>query len=149
MWSGHYTLEQPLIAAFGVCSCLGVALLSRRMWAEVPHGTDRTLTFRVVLYIPWLLKEIVKSNLSVARIVLHPRLPVSPRIVRVKATQRGEGALVLFANSITLTPGTISLATEPDCVMVHALDEAIANDLLSGEMDRRVSRLERAVPEAR
>lgn len=144
MWSGHYTFDKPLIAGFGVASCLVVTAIAVRMRREIPHGRDRTLTWRVALYLPWLCKEIVKSNLAVARIVLHPDLPVSPRIVRVKATQRGEGALTLFANSITLTPGTTTLATEQGCVVVYALDEAIAADVQSGEMDRRVSALERA-----
>jgi len=143
MWSGHYTLDDHLIAAFGLASCIAVALLARRMRDATPHGPDGTLTWKVALYIPWLLREIVKANLTVARIVLNPKLPISPRVVRVHASQRGEGALVLFANSITLTPGTISLSTEHDCIVVHALDKALADDLLSGDMDRRVSALER------
>jgi multicomponent Na+:H+ antiporter subunit E len=97
----------------------------------------------VVLYLPWLLKEIVASNLTVAKLVLRPKLRVSPCVVRVKATQRGEGARVLFANSITLTPGTISMGTEKDAIIVHALTREIADGLLSGEMDRRVTALER------
>lgn len=142
LWSGHYSLNEPLIATFGVLSCLAVALLSHRMGREVPGGMARTLTWRTLRYLPWLVKEIVKSNLAVAKIVLDPKLPISPCIVRVKASQRGEGALVLFANSITLTPGTISLATEGDSVVVHALTREIADDLESGEMNRRVAALE-------
>jgi multicomponent Na+:H+ antiporter subunit E len=97
----------------------------------------------VILYLPWLLKEILVSNLTVARLVLRPKLRVTPCVVRVKATQRGEGARVLFANSITLTPGTISVATESDAIIVHALTREIADGLLGGEMDRRVTALER------
>ena len=143
MWSGHYTIGKPLIAAFGLVSCVVVTLLSQRMRARAPHGRDHTLTWRVLLYLPWLFKEIVVSNLTVARLVLSPKLRVSPRVIRVRAIQKGEGARVLFANSITLTPGTISMATEPDAIIVHALTREIADDLLSGEMGRRVAALER------
>jgi multicomponent Na+:H+ antiporter subunit E len=145
MWSGHYTLDSPLIAAFGLLSCLAVTLLSRRMRVKAPHGRDRTLTWRTLFYLPWLVKQIVMSNLTVARLILDPKQRISPRIVRVEATQRGEGALVLFANSITLTPGTISLSVKRGAIVVHALSRPIADDLLGGEMNRRVSALEREV----
>lgn len=146
LWSGHYTLHEPLIAAFGAVSCLAVTLLTQRMHAKAPrHDRDHTLTYRVLFYVPWLLKEIVISNLTVARIVLGPKVRVSPCVIRVPATQKGEGVRVLFANSITLTPGTISMATEPDAIIVHALTREIADALLTGEMDRRVSALEREV----
>ncbi|MDD9936793.1 MAG: Na+/H+ antiporter subunit E [Myxococcales bacterium] len=142
LWSGHYSIEHGLVAVFGVASCLVVYALYMRMRAHAPHGLDRTLGARTLLYIPWLLKEIVTSNLTVARIVLDPKLPISPCIVKVKATQRGEGARVLFANSITLTPGTISLEVRDDTIWVHALTKEFAKDLQGGEMDRRVSALE-------
>lgn len=156
LWSGHYTVAlvpdadgrlhlegHGLIAAFGALSCLGVALLARRMRASEGGVPKPTLTARVVLYIPWLLWEIVKSNLHVARVILDPKLPISPRLVRVKASQRGEGAQVLYANSITLTPGTISLDLRDGWITVHALTKETAEGLETGEMDRRVSGLER------
>ena len=144
LWSGHYTLESPLIAGFGVASCVAVWWMARRMRAEAPHEVDHTLTPRALLYLPWLLKEIISSSLTVARIVVSPDMRISPRIIRVPTTQRGEGARVLFANSITLTPGTISLEVRDGMVWVHALTEEIGDDLMTGEMDRRVTALERA-----
>jgi multicomponent Na+:H+ antiporter subunit E len=143
MWSGHYTVNSSLILAFGLLSCLAVTLLCRRMRAKAPHGRDHTLTWRTLLYLPWLAKQIVLSSLTVARLILDPRQRISPCIIRVKAMQRGEGALVLFANSITLTPGTVSLSVNRGAIVVHALSHTIADDLLSGQMNRRVSALER------
>ncbi|MDH5672489.1 MAG: Na+/H+ antiporter subunit E [Myxococcales bacterium] len=143
LWSGHYTLEEPLIAAFGVLSCGLVYWIAQRLRAAAPEHGERTLGWSVVPYLPWLLLEIVKADLAVAKIVLDPKMPISPRIIRVKASQRGDGARVLFANSITLTPGTISLAVREDHIWVHALSKEIGDDLQSGEMDQKVAGLER------
>ena len=144
LWSGHYTLDKPLIALFGLLSCLAVVVISRRMAAASRYRPRRTLGFRTLLYLPWLFWQIVKANIQVARIILDPRLPISPRVIRVKSSQRGERAQVLFANSITMTPGTISLDVSLDTITVHALTEEIARDLESGEMDRKVTWAERA-----
>jgi multicomponent Na+:H+ antiporter subunit E len=143
LWSGHYTLEKSLIAGFGLLSCLAVVALSRRMASSSRYRPRRTLGPRTLLYLPWLLWQIVKANIQVARIILDPRLPISPRVIRVKTSQRGERAQVLYANSITLTPGTISLDVSLDTITVHALTEGIARDLESGEMDRKVTWAER------
>lgn len=143
LWSGHYTIEEPLIRVFGAASCVFVLALYYRMRAASVHGRDRTLhPLKVVAYIPWLLIEIVKSNLAVARIVLARRMPISPCIVKVRASQRGETARVLYANSITLTPGTISLDLRGDTIFVHAITKGIADDLIEGTMDRKVASLE-------
>lgn len=141
-WSGHYTLENPLIAAFGVLSCVVAYLLSVRMRRQSRSLPGATLGFSTLAYVPWLLWEIVKANLAVARIILDPRLPIRRQIVRVDAGQRGEGARVLHANSITLTPGTISLAIRGGTILVHAIDDAAAEGVLTGTMNDRVKRLE-------
>lgn len=141
-WSGHYTLEQPLIAAFGVFSCLVAYLLAARMRGQYPRMSGRTLGLSTIAYMPWLLWEILKANLAVARIILDPALPIRRQIVRVRAGQRGEGARVLHANSITLTPGTISLAIRGDYILVHAIDDAAAEGVVDGKMDAKVKRLE-------
>jgi len=140
--SGEYTLHEPLIAAFGLLSCVSVWWLWRRMGAESGPQGERTLGLKVLTYLPYLVIEIVKSNLTVAGIILNPKLPIAPRVIKVRASQRGEAARVLYANSITLTPGTLSCEMKDDTIWVHALDEALAESLRDGEMDRRVSALE-------
>ena len=97
---------------------------------------------RMIGYIPWIAWEIVKSNIDVARRIWQPEMPISPTIVTVKATQETALGLVIHANSITMTPGTLSIDVEPGEIEVHALSAESVADLHAGEMDRRVSRLE-------
>ncbi len=136
LWSGFL---KPLLIAFGVLSCALVLYLARRM-QFFDHDTY-ALRFgqRLFRYWAWLIKEVVKSSLEVARIVLHPRLPISPQVVDIKATASHPVAQVILANSITLTPGTLSLDVHKGVIKVHALTKEGADDLMSGEMDRRVA----------
>ena len=92
-------------------------------------------------YLPWLLREIWLANLQVIRIVLHPRLPVDPVLVRVSTRLSSDLARTVFANSITLTPGTITIEVGPDEFLVHALTRTAAEDLRAGAMARRVGRI--------
>jgi multicomponent Na+:H+ antiporter subunit E len=87
--------------------------------------------------------EIVRSNLAATRIILHPDLPVRPRMVLVHAKQRSDLGRVIFANSITLTPGTVTVAVVGEDLYVHALDGDAAGDMDEGEMNLRVAALER------
>lgn len=144
-WSGHYTysFEHPLIAYFGVASIAGVWLLARRMDDSHVYGQKTTLGPSTALYLVWLLWEIVKSNLAVAKIILKRDMPLSPRIIQVRTSAFGEAAKVLYANSITLTPGTITLDMRGSYLYVHAIDRESADGVESGDMDRRVAALEK------
>ena len=139
--SGHYN---PLMIGFGIISCLLVVLLSYRMRIVDEEGAPVDLGLRpFIFYAPWLLKEIVVANFDVAGRILNPRLPIQPTLISVRASQKGELARVIYANSITLTPGTVSVGMERDTITVHALSHEEALEDGSGEMDRRVSALER------
>ncbi len=83
--------------------------------------------------------QIVIANIDVARRVLSPSLPISPTLIRVKASQSTDLGQAIYANSITLTPGTISIDVEDGEILVHALTREGAQSLLDGEMDRRVT----------
>ena len=87
---------------------------------------------RMAWYVPWLLGEIVRANLAVTRIVLDPRLPIDPVVVRVCAPLPGALAVTTLANSITLTPGTITLDAEDDQLTVHALEAGSADGIEAG-----------------
>lgn len=141
LWSGQYT---PLLLSFGVASCLFVLLLSRTMNIADEEGAPILLGLRPFSYAPWLIKEIVVSNFDVARRVLDPSLPIRPQMLKVKASQKGDLARVIFANSITLTPGTVSVDIQGDQITIHALSDKAAEFDETGEMDRRVTRLEGA-----
>ncbi len=97
---------------------------------------------RLLLYAPWLVWEVVKANIDVARRILTPSLPISPRMIKVKAGQQSDLGRVIYANSITLTPGTVSVDVEDDTILVHALTKEAADGVETGEMDRKVTRLE-------
>jgi multicomponent Na+:H+ antiporter subunit E len=93
-------------------------------------------------YAPWLAKEIVRASIDVAWRITRPSLPIQPTIIRVPANQQTVPGRVCFANSITLTPGTISLDVLEKEIEVHALTAESATDLESGEMGKRVEHLE-------
>ena len=132
--------EQEVIdkARSGDCLALQQLLLARC------DEITQHITPKLPLYWFWLLRQIVKANLAVTKIILSPRLPISPTVVRVRAGQKSDLAKVIYANSITLTPGTVSINLDDDHIEVHALTTRMAADLQTSEMERRVSRLEKS-----
>ena len=137
--SGHYT---PMLIGAGLASAVLCAVAARRMLVLDPEGHPHHLLVGAVTYFPWLVWEILKSAWAVAKLVLHPSLPISPTMTRVQASQRSSAALATYANSITLTPGTLTVGLAGNELIVHALTRDGALDLESGRMDRRVSKFE-------
>lgn len=142
LWSGHYTIERTLVLVLGIVSCLAVVGIVRRMGIVDSEGHPIHLAGRAIVYVPWLLLAILRSNVDVALRILNPRLPVSPTLIRTRATQKTALGKVIYANSITLTPGTVSIDVENDFILVHALSRESAEELADGGMDRRVTALE-------
>ena len=133
-----------LLAAGAGCAA-AVVLVARRMDVVDHEGHPIHLGLRALLsYWPWLAGEIVKSGWDVSRRILDPRLPVSPTLVRFKPSQATALGLVIHANSITLTPGTISVEVTAEEFLVHALTQEGAAGLAASEMDRRVAELEKS-----
>jgi multicomponent Na+:H+ antiporter subunit E len=95
-------------------------------------------------YLIWLLKEILVANFTVIGLILHPRCPISPSLVQLRALSNTELGWVILANSITLTPGTITIRLRSGLLLVHSLTRTGADDLLAGNMNRRVKHLEGA-----
>jgi multicomponent Na+:H+ antiporter subunit E len=136
--SGHYT---PFILTLGVASCALVVTVTLRMEIADHEGHPIHLTWRALIYWPWLLWEIIKANVDVIKHVLSPSLHITPTMIRVQASQKSDLGQVIYANSITLTPGTISVDVANGEILVHALSREGAEDLTGGEMDRRVTRM--------
>ena len=90
----------------------------------------------IILYIPWLLKEIWLSAISVVKIIWSSKMPVNPGFEYITTIQQTEGGMVLYANSITLTPGTYTVDLGQDKLLVHSL---VKQDIWSLEMDKRVA----------
>ncbi len=139
---------EPLLLGLGVLSCVIVVSIAHRMDMIDHEGQPIHLGWRILIYWVWLAVEIVKASLDVARRILDPKLPIHPLLVRVKASQTSELGQVIYANSITLTPGTVSMQVGGGEILVHAIAKEMAEDLEGGEMDRRVTAVsERAVSE--
>ena len=136
--SGHYT---PLLLTLGVMSCLISVYIARRMDVVDREGHPVHLSLRLFTYIPWLAWETLKSNIAVARLILNPRMPISPTVFKVRVSQTGDLGKVIYANSITLTPGTVSMSIDGEEILVHSITREAEAELMSGEMDRRVTRM--------
>lgn len=143
--SGHYT---PLLLTLGVMSCLIVLYFSHKM--DLVDHEDHPLHLgfiKLIGYTGWLFAEVVKSNFDVASRIIKPGLPIRPSLLTVHTSQRTELGQVIYANSITLTPGTVSIDLGGHVIEVHALAKEHAETLLAGDMDRRVTAVERPHPE--
>jgi len=137
--SGHY---QTLLIVLGLVS-VGICLyLAKRMQITDYEGHPIHLAAGAITYIPWLVLEIIKSTIDVTKIVLSPSLPISPTMIKIIATQKTHLGVNIYGNSITLTPGTITVEAQGQELMVHALTQAGANDLKTGDMDRRATAFE-------
>jgi len=137
--SGHYTNTFFIIGA--ICAIL-TATFTMRMSAVDEEGHAIHLVFRAITYWPWLAWEIAKSAVDVTLIILNPKLPISPTMVKIKADQKTGLGVCIFANSITLTPGTIAVDVVGGEILVHALAKSGADDLEEGTMNRRVAKFE-------
>ncbi|KHF25816.1 Na+/H+ antiporter subunit E [Solemya velum gill symbiont] len=136
--SGH---TNPLLLSLGLASVILTVIIDHRMDVVDQEGNRISYPPRLITYIPWLAWETIKSNITVAKLILDPKMPIRPNIFTVKASQPGELGKTIYANSITLTPGTVSMSVDGDEILVHAIDQGTADDLLTGEMDRRVTRI--------
>lgn len=137
--SGHYTI---ITVPAGILSVLGVVALSRRMGVADEEGHPIHLLPRAITYWPWLALEIAKAAWDVTKIILHPKLPITPTLIRLKASQHSAVGIATYANSITLTPGTITARVSGNEFLVHAITRSGAEDLAKGTMDRRVRKFE-------
>lgn len=137
--SGHYT---PFLLAIGaVCTAFAVAV-AMRMDVVDHEGHPIHLGLRIVLYWGWLTGQILLSAFVVSRIVLSPRLRIDPVLETVPSSQKTDLGRVIYANSITLTPGTLTTSVTEDGLEVHALTRSGMDALKAGGMDRRATAVE-------
>ncbi len=140
MLSGHYT---GLLITLGLISAIVLSLIAYRMGVLDEEGLPLGLLIRLPKVSFWLIWEILKSNIDVARVIMRPER-AQPQLVRVKASQKTVAGLVTYANFITLTPGTVSVNVDETTneILVHGLTNDFSDGLADPEMDRRVSALE-------
>lgn len=137
--SGHFT---GLLLGLGVASTVLVLYLSHRMDIADHEGQPIHMTPRALPYWGYLAWEMTKSNLDVLGRILRGRHSIDPVVVRVTAGQHSDVGRVTYANSITMTPGTVTIAVQGKDIDVHALTSEAAAGVRDGEMDRRVCRVE-------
>ena len=137
--SGHYT---PFLVGVGVCCAAVCVWLAQKMDIVDAEGLPVAFFAGALSYWAWLWVEIFKSSVSVARVIWNPRLPISPTMTCVRAGQRTPVGIATYANSITLTPGTITTGVRGSILTVHALTADGASDVESGVMDHRVCKFE-------
>lgn len=143
-WSGHL---EPFILGLGAISIATVVLICFRLEILDFETVPMWLGIRPwISYAPWLIREIVDANVEVSRRIIAPNLPITPAMIEVKVSQRTDLGRVIHANSITLTPGTVSVDLQGGVIRVHSISQADAEEDVGGEMDRRISDLERALP---
>ena len=135
--SGHY---DPLLLTLGVLSCITCLYVTWKAKFIDEEGLPLHLLIRLPIYTMWLFKEIIKANIDTAKIIIFNN--PDPQNFRVKSSQKTEAGKVTYANSITLTPGTVTTVLDGDILEVHALSSDMADDVKSGAMDKKVSWLE-------
>lgn len=131
--SGSY---QPFHLALGCAVSLGVALLN------TPAVRSPLLDVQwlgLLTYIPWLLVRVLQSGIHLSALILHPRLPIDPKLFRYQTSLRNQAGIVLLGNSITLTPGTITADVNSTELVVHTIDDQAADDVTSLRMERKIA----------
>ena len=129
--------------SLGIISCAIVAHASHDLLFRDIRAKNRHIeVIRFIKYLPWLFYQIVLANIHIAYLALHPRMPklIDPHIIRFKTKLKKDLSLVTFANSITLTPGTITILIKEGHYYVHAIDRFVAESL-PGDMEKRVGHI--------
>lgn len=137
LMSGHYT---PLVTGLGVVSTAFATWMSHRLGGSDKEGLPLHMFRKLPAYYIWLIKEIIMSNIATAKTILGKS--DAPELFYVPFTQKTEAGVATYANSITLTPGTVTVDIDEKGFLVHALSSDFGDDVRSGDMDRRVTQLE-------
>lgn len=141
--SGKYDL---LHISFGVASALIVTVIqlriNRYLYYQKKIADEHSLSWsRLLLYVPWLIWQIILSSLQVAYVVLHPRMPINPSLLKFKTKLPNIAARVILGNSITLTPGTLTINIDDDEFLVHTLTDASHSGIVDGSLPKQVAKL--------
>lgn len=140
LWFALSGETAPMFVALGALSVLFAVWLSARLRIIGRDASPYHRVFQILLYLAWLLGQILKANLAVIEKVLSPRRAIDPALVQVKTNARSDLGRAFFANSITLTPGTVTVDVEGDLLSVHALERETVRPGAFNRMDRFASR---------
>lgn len=132
--------------SLGVVAALFVTVIQLRinkyLYYQKKIANENSLSWsRLLLYIPWLIWQIILSSLQVAYVVLHPRMPINPSLLKFKTKLPNITARVILGNSITLTPGTLTINIADDEFLVHTLTDASHSGIVDGSLPKQVAKL--------
>ncbi len=126
----------------GAVGCVVVTLLAGHLEIIDDEGVPVEYWLRTALYAPWLAWQVLRANIDVAILVWSPKLRISPRMICLRHRLKTGYGIATYVNSITLTPGTVTVDEDEDELLVHALTVEAAEGLLTGEMHERILRVE-------
>ena len=138
--SGEFSF---ILLLSGIISSLLVSYISHDLLignGDMKLGFIRTIRF--IRFLPWLLWQIVLANIDLALRTLHPKMPINPILINIKNNLKTDLGMVILANSITLTPGTVTIDVNENEFLIHVISEKAAQSLISGEMQARVKKIE-------
>jgi multicomponent Na+:H+ antiporter subunit E len=124
-----------------ICCVLVAYLFHDLLFANVRVGDMRVVAARFIAYIPWLIQQILLANIHMVSLVVRRRMPIDPRVVTFKTKLETDISCVTLANSITLTPGTITMDIKDGVFYVHAVSQKVADELNAGDMEDRVAHI--------
>jgi len=135
--SGHL---EPLLLGLGMASVALTVFLSRRMNVIDHESYPLHLSSKFPGFFVYIFREIVKANIDVVtRILSWRKAPISPQMIEIPQSQETDLGAVIYANSITLTPGTVTIKLSKDNLTVHALSKEAASELATGAMSKEIS----------
>jgi multicomponent Na+:H+ antiporter subunit E len=132
--SGHYTDD---LLTIGAICCALIVFVARRMRILDAEGLPLRMVLRFVAYIPWLVLEMIRSAFAVAKLILHPSLPITPVLYRFQSPTKTDLGHFIFGNSITFTPGTTTCEIEEGEFLVYAITREGAEGLEKSEMAKK------------
>lgn len=119
---------------------MGVVIAFGIAWLNTQRTATRSAIrgWRMLWYFPWLLVRVLASGFHLSMLILHPALPIDPKMIRHRTEFEDDGSIVLLGNSITLTPGTITVEVDSQDLVVHAMDDSSADDVINRSMEQRI-----------
>jgi multicomponent Na+:H+ antiporter subunit E len=142
LWLSLSGIYEPFLITLGLISSIFVAWIAHRMDVADHEGFPIHRANHAITFWPWLVWEIIKANIDVALIIIKPKLEISPVMIRTQASQKTEVGQVTYANSVTLTPGTVTVGVSEGTLDIHALTIGAAEEVLSNRMDKRACQME-------
>jgi multicomponent Na+:H+ antiporter subunit E len=122
---------------------MGVVAAFTIAWLNTERASTRSSmrVWRMLWYFPWLMGRILRSGFHLSVLILHPALPIDPKMIRHRTKLQDDGSVVLLGNSITLTPGTITVELDSQDLVVHAMDDKSGDDVTSRRIEQRIDGL--------